>query len=214
MKKIILYLAVALSAGCAHFEDRGEILQEHIKKRDCRAAEKYAQNMAGDDGDKNFGLGVVYIDCYRKRKEGVEYLKLAALSGNKLAVDALIKIGEKPPTPAPPTAEQALQQCFDRAKREEQSCALIAYGGVSSIGNPVVRERQQVCTDRRMSAEEHCLRMHKPSALQGVPARVPISQPVQPQQIIIQQRPKDNPNACIQDGGGIYCPNHPNTRLR
>jgi hypothetical protein len=22
-----------------------------------------------------------------------------------------------------------------------------------------------------------------------------------------------NPNACIQDGGGVYCPNHPKTRL-
>lgn len=36
----------------------------------------------------------------------------------------------------------------------------------------------------------------------------------QPQQIIIQQQPMNNPNACIQDGGGIYCPNHPNTRRR
>ena len=188
MKKILLCLVVVFSAGCAHFEDRGEILREHIKKRDCRAAENYARNMAGDDGDKNFGLGVVYIDCYRKRKEGVEYLKLAAQSGNKLAADALIQIGEKPPVAPPPTAEQALQQCFAQARRQEQSCALTAYGGVSSIGNPVVRERQQVCTDRRMSAEEHCLRMHKPSALQGVPARIPVPQPAQPQQIIIQKQ--------------------------
>jgi hypothetical protein len=36
----------------------------------------------------------------------------------------------------------------------------------------------------------------------------------QPQQIIIQQQPMNNPNACIQDGGGIYCPNHPNTKRR
>jgi hypothetical protein len=188
MKIILLCLAVLLSAGCAHFEDRGKILQEHIKKRDCRAAENYARNMSGDDGDRNFGLGIVYIDCYRKRKEGVEYLKLAALSGNKLAADALIQIGEKLPVAAPPTAEQELQQCFTQARRQEQSCALTAYGGVSSIGNPVVRERQQVCTDRRMSAEEHCLRMHKPSALQGVPARIPVPQPAQPQQIIIQKQ--------------------------
>lgn len=26
-------------------------------------------------------------------------------------------------------------------------------------------------------------------------------------------RQKANPNACIQDGGGVYCPNHPKTRL-
>jgi hypothetical protein len=36
---------------------------------------------------------------------------------------------------------------------------------------------------------------------------VPTPRP-QPQQIIIQQQPMNNPNACIQDGGGIYCPNY------
>jgi hypothetical protein len=49
----------------------------------------------------------------------------------------------------------------------------------------------------------------------AVPVRQPQPQPQpQPQQIIIQQQPMDNPNACIQDGGGIFCPNHPNTRRR
>ena len=36
--------------------------------------------------------------------------------------------------------------------------------------------------------------------------------PAQPQQIIIQQQPMMNPNACIQDGGGVFCPNHPSTQ--
>ena len=37
----------------------------------------------------------------------------------------------------------------------------------------------------------------------------------QPQQIIIQQQPQMmNPAACIQDGGGTFCPNHPNTRMK
>lgn len=35
----------------------------------------------------------------------------------------------------------------------------------------------------------------------------------QTQQVIIQQQPMLNPNACIQDGGSIFCPNHPNTKI-
>ena len=36
----------------------------------------------------------------------------------------------------------------------------------------------------------------------------------QAQQIIIQQPPPMlNPNACIQDGGSIFCPNHPSTKI-
>jgi hypothetical protein len=44
-----------------------------------------------------------------------------------------------------------------------------------------------------------------------------IVQQPQPQQIIIQQQaPAMNQNlgACIQDGGGLFCPNHPSTRRR
>lgn len=85
------------------------------------------------------------------------------------------------------TTEQALRQCFVLAQRRERSCALSAYGGVSSISNPIVRRRQQACTDQRMSAEEHCLRMHNPSALKGVPARVPAQQTPQVQQIVIEK---------------------------
>lgn len=39
----------------------------------------------------------------------------------------------------------------------------------------------------------------------------------QPQQIIIQQQAPvmmPNTNACMQDGGSLYCPNHPSTRQR
>lgn len=36
----------------------------------------------------------------------------------------------------------------------------------------------------------------------------------QPQQVIVQQPlPMLNPNACIQDGGSIFCPNHPSTKI-
>lgn len=43
----------------------------------------------------------------------------------------------------------------------------------------------------------------------------PVSAPAS-QQIIIQRQsqPVANPNSCIQDGGSLYCPNHPNTRLK
>jgi len=42
-----------------------------------------------------------------------------------------------------------------------------------------------------------------------------IIQPQPPRIIILPQvqvQPMMNPNACIQDGGPIFCPNHPNTR--
>lgn len=32
--------------------------------------------------------------------------------------------------------------------------------------------------------------------------------PTPPVRIIIQQPQNDNPNACIQDGGGVFCPNY------
>lgn len=55
---------------------------------------------------------------------------------------------------------------------------------------------------------------------QLLPYEQPMVAPVQqqqPQTIIIQQQAPNvmqNPNACIQDGGSISCPNHPNTRFR
>ena len=51
-----------------------------------------------------------------------------------------------------------------------------------------------------------------------LPAPPPMPAIIQPQlpRIIIlpqvQVQPMMNPNACIQDGGPIFCPNHPNTR--
>ena len=99
MKEIITILATILLSSCAEFEDRGAILNGYIQKRDCSGAENYARHMAGDDGVRFFGLGVVYIDCFQKKREGIEYLKYAAQKGNQLAVEVLIKLGETPPEP-------------------------------------------------------------------------------------------------------------------
>jgi hypothetical protein len=46
-----------------------------------------------------------------------------------------------------------------------------------------------------------------PSSIQAPPMTILIS----PQ---VQVQPMMNLNACIQDGGPIFCPNHPNTRSR
>lgn len=139
-------LSLISLVSCAQFEDRGEILKAYIQKRDCSGAENYARNMVAEDSERFFSLGIVYVGCYRKKEQGVEYLKYAAQKGNRHAVDVLIRLGEKPPEPPKVIYQERIVQ--------------------------------------------------------------------QPQQIIIQQQPEINNNACIQDGGGIYCPNHPNTRRR
>ena len=46
-----------------------------------------------------------------------------------------------------------------------------------------------------------------PTIIQGPPTTIYVT----PQ---IQVQPMNNLNACIQDGGPIFCPNHPNTRIR
>ena len=51
--------------------------------------------------------------------------------------------------------------------------------------------------------------------LPAPPPMPAIIQPQPPRIIILPQvqvQPMMNPNACIQDGGPIFCPNHPNTR--
>ena len=153
MQKYILCLMSVLIAGCASSEHHTEIFKAHIKRGDCKAAENYGRNNAANDGEHYLALGLVYFECYRKRKEGVEYLKLAAQNGNKNAVSALITLGEKLPEP------------------------------------PKVIYKERI-----------------------------VQQPQpQPQQIIIQQQapaPNQILGACIQDGGGLFCPNHPSTRRR
>lgn len=151
VKLLTLITSVTILSGCAHFEDRGEIITSFISKRDCGGAENYVRQMAGDDSERLFGLGAVYSDCYRNREKAVEYLRSSAQRGNSLAVDALIQLGEKPPE-APKTIYR------DRVVQQP----------------PVIIQQQQQ-----------------------------------------QQRTPpmgSNANSCIQDGGSLFCPNHPNTR--
>jgi hypothetical protein len=181
-------LSIALAGGCATFTDHQEQMRGFINTGKCAQADHYALGHFRDEYLR-WQLGNVALNCHRNRHLAIDHYKAGAAANSKyshLSVSALEALGERSPI----TREEiALKQCFNEARSEERSCALAAYGGVASIGAPIVRERQQVCTDRRMSAEEHCLRLHKPSALQGVPARQPLQTPTQPQQVIIQQQP-------------------------
>ncbi len=173
--------------GCAAIVDHEATMRNFVNAGKCAHADHYA-NQNFRDEYLRWQLGNVALQCWKNSYTAVEHYKAGAAANSRysyLSINSLNTLGEKSPIS---TAEIDLKQCFVKARNEERSCALIAYGGVSSISNPIVRERQQVCTDRRMSAEEHCLRLHKPSALQGVPARVPIPQPAAPQQVIIQQQ--------------------------
>jgi hypothetical protein len=55
---------------------------------------------------------------------------------------------------------------------------------------------------------EVLLRPPPPVVLDSPQVNLPVIQ-LNPQ---IQIQPLMNPNACIQDGGAIFCPNHPNSR--
>jgi hypothetical protein len=151
MNKVVPLLGIFLLsiAGCAQFEDRGKKLKELVEKKDCDGAERYAQNMAADDGKRYSALGGIELQCRRNRVAAIKYFKLGAINGDKHSISALIRLGEEVPEP------------------------------------PKV--------------------IYKDRVIESPP-------PTQPQEIIIQQQRMSNPNACIQDGGPIFCPNHPNTR--
>ncbi len=187
MNKTLILLVIVLLAGCETMNDHPAEMRKMINWGKCSDAEAYANRNFREEY-LSWMLGNVALECRKNRNLAIQYYTAGARANSQyshLSVNALASMGENSPVSQ---QDLALQQCITRARRDEQSCTLSAYGGVSSIGNPIVRERQQVCTDRRMSAEEHCLRMHKPSALQGVPARVPIPQQAQPQQTIIQKQ--------------------------
>jgi hypothetical protein len=187
MKRLALVLIAGLLTGCETMNDHPAEMRKMINWGKCSDAEAYANRNFREEY-LSWMLGNVALECRKNRNSAIQHYTAGARQNSQyshLSVNALASLGEKSPVSQ---QDIALQQCFRRVQNEERSCALTAYGGVSSIGNPIVRERQQVCSDRRMSAEEHCLRIHKPSALQGVPARIPVPQPAQPQQIIIQKQ--------------------------
>lgn len=95
-----------------------------------------------------------------------------------------------------------------RAKSDRQLCmeymTLPSMNFYHSEREAVIRERRLDCWKFGNIAEER--RKADAEFQRGLQGNR-----VVPQQVIIQQQ-NNNPNACIQDGGGIYCPNHPNTR--
>jgi hypothetical protein len=90
------------------------------------------------------------------------------------------------------------QKCIADVRSAALNCTLRCMG----VGGNC----HQICDDRQIAQMDRCEARQKGISHQYNP-------PVQPQQIIIQQQqPTGNPNACIQDGGSVFCPNHPNTR--
>jgi hypothetical protein len=97
--------------------------------------------------------------------------------------------------PAPPTE---FEKCMADVNSNSFICNLGCLGSKLSCS--------QLCDDRKIAQTDRCEARQK-----GIPHQY--RPPAQPQKIIIQQQqPMKNPNACIQDGGLVSCPNHPSTR--
>ena len=73
--------------------------------------------------------------------------------------------------------------------------------------------RHQQAAESRLQNQLLQQQLEQQTQLQLQLRRLQQQQREQPQQIIIQQefQQMPNPNACIQDGGGISCPYYPNT---
>ncbi len=102
--------------------------------------------------------------------------------------------------------EEASQAEFEKCMSDVSFNALQCGLGCWGQGNTC----RQVCDDRKIAQKDRCeARLKGIQHQYNAPIMPTPSAPMmqQPQQII-------NPNVCIQDGGGKYCPNHPNTRRR
>lgn len=90
------------------------------------------------------------------------------------------------------------EACVKDVRSAALSCTLRCMGAGGNC--------HQICDDRQIAQMDRCEARQKGISHQYSP-------PTQPQQIIIQQQqPVSNPNACIQDGGSVFCPNHPSNR--
>ena len=54
-----------------------------------------------------------------------------------------------------------LESCLKEVRNDYTSCMLMSYGGTTSIGSPVVQQRQQICKDRKYKYEERCYERFK-----------------------------------------------------
>lgn len=153
MKKLIALSMVLLLASCSVMENKGEKVKAYIDAKDCVGAENYARNMLSNEGEKFGALGVVYVDCYRKRSQGIEYLNIAARQGNAMAIDALIYLGEKPPAKTQPSP---LQACLAEVNRSAAMCGISALGSGNSFNDAKAQNNSRTCEDRKLSQEDRC----------------------------------------------------------
>jgi hypothetical protein len=109
--------------------------------------------------------------------------------------DVQRRCAQEPEVKAKPTE---FQKCISDVRSAALSCTLRCMGAGGNC--------HQICDDREIAQIDRCEARQKGISHQYSP-------PTQPQQIIIQQQqPISNPNACIQDGGSVFCPNHPSNR--
>ncbi len=148
-------------AGADVYDYLDEINRK-IESNDCAGAEIYTKSFVKPPVSYT-ALGLIYLDCFKNEKVGIEYLKIAAYQNETLAIEKLISLGEKPPK-------------IDKK------------------------------TDYKINDREY--------QLPPMPER---SNSVSQQQVIIQHKQylpsSNNLNACLQDGGALFCPNHPNTKI-
>lgn len=122
-----------------------------------------------------------------------------------LAISALISACDTTPNYSQQVRRQPtpLEACISDVRSDATICELSALGSVKR-GVP---DSYHQCGARRRFEEERCRERFDPTHVRRSNPAPNVTNRA-PQQMIIQQQPMNNPNACIQDGGGIYCPNY------
>lgn len=98
-------------------------------------------------------------------------------------------------------AESEFDKCISDVNLSALQCTLGCWGRGGSC--------HQICDDRKIAQTDRC-----EARLKGVPYQYNAPVQNEPSVVVPQQQNNINPNVCIQDGGGAYCPNHPNTQRR
>lgn len=188
------------------------VLSLNNRCHEARVFEKFIQTTG--DGQKYYAKALI-ARCEKNKFEEIQYLKLSSSAGYRLASELLIKMGEAPPMPNAGVARKSRKidnsnssispqdSCLKDVEEFKKSCYISSLSCArSGYGATALCQRQ--CDEKVLQYRMRCYSPNSPLPSQ------------QPQQIIIQQQPQvqqgPNPNVCVQDGGGMYCPNHPNTR--
>jgi hypothetical protein len=213
--KIFILLVASLVFGLASANDQLRAIEEHIKKEECFNAEQLAKNYSGTEEDRIFAVGLVYLECHEKEIQGISIIERAARQGSAEAKTALrilsnngYRVGvlvpkNKVSNQAPVTQQSTedFKKCMSAARSAAIQCTLRCSG----VGGNC----HQICDDRKIAQTDRC-----EARLKGIPYQYNPPVQSQPNVVVPQQRNTLNPNVCIQDGGGAYCPNHPNTQRR